>query len=126
MEKVKNAVPKAAAAALTRIPAAILMANPSIIATAVIKANTMANSRNSLFRSILAPQSIARSANSQNDLRACGVGLNLLPQALDINGQGIVIDKFARRVPQFVKQLAPCDNIIRVADKHQQQAIFKC
>ncbi|MMZ68172.1 hypothetical protein D1872_308250 [compost metagenome] len=96
-------MPKAAAEAMARIPAAVLIANPSITAMVAMKENKMANCRTSLFRSILATQSIPRPAYGQNDLRACRVVLYLLPQAFDIHGQCIVIDKLARRVPQFVK-----------------------
>ena len=72
-----------------------------------------------------ASQPVACAADGQNDLRGAGLRLNLLPQTFDVNGQGVVVHKFPRRVPQLVQQPVPGENHVGVIEEDQQQAVLQ-
>jgi len=58
-------------------------------------------------------------------MRLSRVVFDLLTQAFDMHGQCVAVHKLAHSIPQFVKQLAPCDNAFGAVDKHQEQPIFQ-
>ena len=79
----QNAIPKEAAEAAARIPAAVPDPKPLCHSSGGYIEKCDGETAKFFIRNISASQSIPPSANSQNDLRVCRSHLDLLPQAFD-------------------------------------------